>query len=523
MSEPSVFTVSSAPWSLEDLWLIAQGSATLQLSPDKNYRNRLELGAALLRAGLERETPIYGVNTGYGESCLVRTPRELEHELPIYLARFHGCGLGNHLSEIHSAAVVAARLCSLAKGYSGVRPEVLERLVTLVNLRLLPMIPEEGSVGASGDLTPLSYLAAVVMGERQVNYKSNILPAAKALEQAGLQPLLLLPKETLAIMNGTTVMTALSAFAWRRADRLVKLSSHLTALGTVLLRGRRDHFEPRLFALKPHPGQLSVSKCIWSDLETIPDGCFSPSRLQERYSMRCAPHVIGVLADALPWMRKTLEIELNSSNDNPLIDIESGRILHGGHFYGGHVAFAMDGLKAAVASIADLIDRQLALWVSPDTNNGLPANLSGARGLRSTICHGLKAVQIGSSSWTAEALKLTMPAASFSRSTECHNQDKVSMGTHAARDALRILDLCDQVLAAGLIAATQGFHLREREGTIAFRQLTPQLQALVSWVRQHSAFLEEDRELEGDLRSLIGDLGSDQPVKLLDHLLSVDS
>jgi histidine ammonia-lyase len=190
-------------------------------------------------------------------------------------------------------------------------------------------------------------------------------------------------------------------------------------------------------------------------------------RLQDRYSLRCAPHVLGVLADSLNWLRSFIEIELNSANDNPIIDAEAERVLHGGHFYGGHIAFAMDSLKTLVANVADLLDRQLALLVDVRYNHGLPSNLSGAPADRAMLNHGFKAVQIGTSAWTAEALKNTMPASVFSRSTECHNQDKVSMGTIAARDAIRVLELTEQVAAATLLAANQGVGCAPRPTTRA--------------------------------------------------------
>jgi histidine ammonia-lyase len=224
-------------------------------------------------------------------------------------------------------------------------------------------------------------------------------------------------------------------------------------------------------------------------------------RLQDRYSIRCAPHVIGVLADALPWLRQSIENELNSANDNPIIDAEGEQVLHGGHFYGGHIAFAMDSLKNSVANLADLLDRQMALLVDTRYNQGLPANLSGAQGPRAAINHGLKALQISASAWTAEALKLTMPASVFSRSTECHNQDKVSMGTIAARDCLRVLELTEQVVAAMLITVRQGVWLRCR--------LTPSvlpeapLRAMMESLGADIQVITEDRRLEPDLRVLL--------------------
>ena len=210
--------------------------------------------------------------------------------------------------------------------------------------------------------------------------------------------------------------------------------------------------------------------------------------------------MIGVLQDALVWMRVWIETEINSTNDNPVIDAEGERVLHGGHFYGGHIAFAMDALKQAVANVADLLDRQLALLVDPRFNHGLPANLSGAMGPRAAIHHGVKALQIGASAWTAEALKLTMPASVFSRSTESHNQDKVSMGTIAARDAIRVLELTEQVAAAQLVAVAQGVPLRARQSALA---LSAPVAAFLERLSASVPPLDEDRALDGELRALL--------------------
>ena len=211
--------------------------------------------------------------------------------------------------------------------------------------------------------------------------------------------------------------------------------------------------------------------------------------------------MIGVLADALPWMRQSIENELNSANDNPIINADSEQVLYGGHFYGGHIAFVMDSLKNTVANIADLLDRQMALLVDARYNNGLPANLSGANGARAAINHGLKGLQIGVSAWTAEALKLTMPASVFSRSTECHNQDKVSMGTIAARDGLRVLELTEQVAAALLITVRQGVWLRCQIKGAAMLQ--PPLTSMLGALAADISVIEEDRKLEADLRLLL--------------------
>jgi histidine ammonia-lyase len=343
----------------------------------------------------------------------------------------------------------------------------------------------------------------VLCGEREVWNGGDGKSAADALAAAGLKPLKLRPKEGLAVMNGTAVMTALACLAHARADYLSRLATRITALAVVVIDGNPHHYDERLFAVKPHPGQMRVAARLRGDLAADRPPR-NEQRLQDRYSLRCAPHVIGVLEDALPFLRQLIETELNSANDNPLIDPEREQILHGGHFYGGHIAFAMDSLKNTVANVADLLDRQLALIVDARYNHGLPANLSGATGPRAAINHGLKALQISVSAWTAEALKLTMPASVFSRSTECHNQDKVSMGTIAARDCLRVIELTEQVVAGMLIAARQALALRQRVGLPSTLGEGPA--AMYADLQARIALVEEDRALDGDLRRLLADI-----------------
>lgn len=485
---------------IEDIADIASGAARALLSDDPAFRAEIARGADFLDRVLREDGTIYGVTTGYGDSCTVTVPAELVADLPHHLYTYHGCGLGEYLTPAQTRAVLATRLASLCKGFSGVSIGLLEQIARLLDAGLLPLIPCEGSVGASGDLTPLSYLAAVLCGEREVWRDGCQVPAEQALREAGIAPLRLRPKEGLAIMNGTAVMTALACMAYERAEYLTRLCTRVTAMASFALDGNTQHFDETLFSVKPHPGLQQVASWLRQDLpceHTERNG----RRLQDRYSIRCAPHVIGVLADALPFFRQLIENELNSANDNPIIDARGEHVLHGGHFYGGHIALAMDSMKNTVANLADLLDRQMALLVDSRYNQGLPSNLSGAEGPRAAINHGLKALQISSSAWTAEALKLTMPASVFSRSTECHNQDKVSMGTIAARDCLRVLELTEQVVAALLIAVRQGVWLRCKisAGATPKASLAHMMEALAFDI----AVIGEDRRLEPDLRLLL--------------------
>ena len=494
MSKQSV-TVNGQALTIEDVCAIAEQNQTLELSDNSTFVNRIDKGAEFIDTLLQEEGCVYGVTTGYGDSCTVSVPLQNVAELPKHLYTFHGCGLGKHFDSQQTRAILMVRLNSLAQGFSGVRYLLLQQITELLKQDILPLIPEEGSVGASGDLTPLSYLAAVLAGEREVLYQNRVQPASDVFAQLKITPLTLKPKEGLAIMNGTAVMTAVACLAYQRAAYLSQLCTRITSLASIALKGNAYHFDEKLFSVKPHNGQIKVAQRIRSDLQLSAEAPRNDSRLQDRYSLRCAPHVIGVLEDALPWFRQFIENELNSANDNPIIDAEGEHVLHGGHFYGGHIAFAMDSMKTVIANLADLMDRQMAQLVDTKFNHGLPANLSGASAEHATLNHGFKAVQIAVSAWTAEALKNTMPASVFSRSTECHNQDKVSMGTIAARDCIRVLELTEQVASATLIAVVQAVELRGSQDL-----LSAEMQATIKQVREKISFLESDRAMEQELR-----------------------
>ncbi|MFP0867521.1 histidine ammonia-lyase [Acinetobacter baumannii] len=493
-----VLSVGEQPLSIEDVVSVARGECQVALPETSEWRELIQKGADFLDQLLEEEGVIYGVTTGYGDSCLVEVPLHQVNELPLHLSRFHGCGLGENLDVITARAVVVTRLCSLARGYSGVSIALLERLVWLLNENVIPVIPSEGSVGASGDLTPLSYIAGTLVGERDVYIDGQIVPVAQVYAEKNMLPLTLRPKEGLALMNGTAVMTAIACLNYKKAEQIALASTLITALNVLALEGNPSHFDEILFAQKPHRGQQHIAKQLRDWLNSKVQTTHQSPRLQDRYSLRCAPHIIGVFEDSKVWLRQFIENELNSSNDNPLIDPVGMRVLHGGHFYGGHIAQAMDSLKIMIANIADLMDRQIAQLVDHKMNHGLPRNLTGATAERLPLNHGFKAVQIGVSAWTAEALKNTLAASIFSRSTECHNQDKVSMGTIAARDASRVITLTQQVIAALCCASVQAIHLKGLT-----TQLSPTLQAFMQWTLQSFAFVEEDRPLQTELQQIV--------------------
>lgn len=489
-AERRTVLVGSTPLSIEDIVDLAHGRARALIDDDEVLRTRIAASQRMVEDALLEGRRIYGVTTGYGASAVHAVDPSVAEVMPLNLLRYHGCGTGTPLDPIAGAAVVATRLASLSRGYSGVRLELLERLCAFLEARLAPVIPQEGSVGASGDLTPLSYLAALVVGEREVWCEGECRDAAEVLAERGLEPLTLRPKEGLALLNGTAVMTALGALAFDRATRLGRLAAALTALASDVLGGEPGHFHERIFALKPHPGQQRFGALVRAALSPR---SAPVEHVQDPYSLRCAPHVGGLLLDALPFCRQLLETEINGVNDNPLLDPESGLALHGGNFYGGHACLATDTLKNVVANVADLLERQLVLLNNPRTSRGLPPNLVARVGEDRFTHHGFKAMEITASALTAEALKLAAPASVFSRSTESHNQDKVSMGTISAREALRVLELAETVAIIHLLALCQGVDLR---GPDTFG---PAARQLFDAVRAVVPKNEADRRMDVDI------------------------
>jgi histidine ammonia-lyase len=494
--EPVV--VGQSPLGIDALIRVAVHGAKVRLTEDPAWIRRMAACEALVAKAVSAGTPIYGVTTGFGSNCGARISAESVAALGEGLLRFHGCGIGPALPAAAVRGAMLCRILCLGLGYSGVRVALLRRLVEFLNCRITPVVPAQGSVGASGDLTPMSYVAAALVGQREVFFQNGRMPAARALELAGLAPFEFAIKEPISMLNGTPIMTGVAILVVDRCRRIVAAATRATALSVHAMAGHEHHLHPVLFKAKPFPGQGEVASQLRALMRCEGDvhEAEVPESLQDPYSLRCAPHVIGVLADALAWVERWIEIEAGGASDNPLFDPESGRPLMGGNFYGGHIAFAMDSVKAAAASVADLCDRQAALLVDPRMNRGLPAQLAAPVENGFAPRHGFKGMQITLSALTAEALQASMPAASFSRSTESHNQDKVSMGTIAAREALRVCELVGHAVAVHLLVAAQACELR---GGLPGR---PALQSIVAAIRKLSPGLEDDRPLDTDIEAV---------------------
>lgn len=485
--------VGDGEMTLDDLLAVTFEARPVQLSEDPQWRAKLEESRQVIERSLSAGHKIYGVSTGVGYSSGHSIDADHTHEFAYQIIRQHGCGLGAMLTVEQGRAVVFARLVSLAKGYSAVRLELLQALCDLLNRGVIPVIPSLGSVGASGDLTPLSYLASVLTGEREAYYQGAVVPAAEALAHAGLSAHTFVPKESLAIMNGTAVMTALGAIVAGRFARTLAACEAATALCAEVLFGRSQAFAAIAHVLKNHPGQITSAAAIRAALtgsRMIDSGKEEGRMVQDPYSIRCAPHVIGAARDSLTWSQEVLGRELNSVNDNPIVDPEKGEMLFAGNFYGGHVALTMDLLKIAAASVADLMDRQYALLVDARLNVGLPETLVAYEGC------GVKALQLTSSALTAMAVQHASPDTLLSRPTEASNQDKVSMGMNAALNATEVMTLFQQVVTSLLVALSNAAALRNEE------HFSPCGRELLSRVRALSPILTADRRLDHDLQRL---------------------
>jgi histidine ammonia-lyase len=489
---------------------------TIQLA--HSAEERIERSVALKHHLIATHQPIYGVTTGFGDSAIRQISPEKTSALQNNLIVYHLNGSGPVAAPDVVRATMLLRANCLARGYSGVRRCVVQLLIDLLQHDILPVIPERGSVGASGDLVPLCYLASVIKGAGEVVFQGSVRQAQDVLRECSLEPIQLEAKEALGLINGTSFMAGFAALAAFDATELAVVADLCTAFCAEALLGNRGHFDAVVHAQKPHPGQtrsaqnirnflsgsslsLEHAQVLRANPEIRNNGFLKLERsIQDRYSLRCAPHVIGVLYDTLTWVESWLNVEINSTNDNPLFHAESGSVYNGGNFYGGHVGQAMDSLMIAVASLGDLLDRQLALVVDEKFNHGLTPNLIPKfdnLDFEAGLHHGFKGMQIACSSLAAEALKLSNPATVFSRSTEAHNQDKVSMGTIAARDARSVVELVQNIAAIHLMALCQAADLRGIQGLGAGTRAAYEL------VREWVPFIERDQRLDHYVSALV--------------------
>jgi len=474
------------------------------LEKSDEFREYINLSRQILDEKIAANEPIYGVNTGYGASGIHPISLEDAQKLQQSLYRFHGCGVGSLLSQEVARMVVVCRIISLSKGKSGVSYALLERLELLLQKNIIPVIPSQGSVGASGDLTPLSYVAAVIAGEREVYFEGEIHPTNEIYARLQIPPYTFKPKEALSIMNGTSVMSAIALCAVVKFENL--FNGMLGFVGALyeLMGCDTTPLEPFVHESKPFYGQKEVAKRLLvllhdskltrcADQRAIEFATQESINIQDSYSIRCVPQILGVVLDTLRQAKEWIQIEINSVNDNPLIDTQTKRLYTSGNFYGGYIAAAMDNLKVGAANMADLLDKEFALLVDAKYNRGLGENLKLSD---KTYHHGFKAMQITLSALSAEVLKGSQAASIFSRSTESNNQDKVSMGTTAAMDFYKMQEDLANMLSIAHLGAAQALDIK------GLHLASPSLLQLYTKVREVSRPLLEDRRLDKDIVAL---------------------
>jgi histidine ammonia-lyase len=461
--------LNGAELSVPDVEAVARGERDAVLADDA--RERVAEARAVIARLVASGEVVYGVTTGFGSLASTFVPPERARELQERLLLSHAAGVGPPLPTEVVRAMLLLRANTLALGHSGCRPEVIDRLLQLLRRRIHPVVPAQGSVGASGDLAPLAHLGLPVIGHGEVEVGGRVMPAAEALAGAGLEPLVLEPKEGLALLNGTQMMSAMAALVLAAADRLARTASVAAAISVEALRGTDVAFSAALQSTRPHPGQVqTAAELRWllrdSTIQTAHHG--DDHRVQDPYSLRCVPQVHGAVRDALDQLRRVLDIELNSATDNPLVfpgggnvpedALATGRglVISGGNFHGEPVALALDYAKLALAELGSISERRVALLLDPRLNDGLPAFLGASSGLDS----GLMILQYTAAALVSESKVLAHPASADSIPTSANQEDHVSMGSIAARHAMAVLEHSERIVAIELICAAQGLDLR---------------------------------------------------------------
>jgi len=483
------------PLTLDEIAAVASALRPVAISPDALAR--VIQGRAAIDAILAAGQTVYGVNTGFGRLSDVSVPPESLAQLQVNLVRSHAGGVGQPLSIPKARAMLLLRANVLAKGFSGIRPEVVELMAAMLNAGVTPVVPEKGSVGASGDLAPLAHLALTVIGEGEAFYKGERLPGVEALHRAGLKPVALAAKEGLALLNGTQAMTAVGALAVVRARRLARLADLGGAMSLEALRGTPAAFDPRIHQARPHAGQIAAAAhlvALLAGSEIRESHREHDSRVQDAYCLRCMPQVHGAVRDVLAHVTSVLETESGSATDNPLVfpEFHGGDVLSGGNFHGAPLSYAFDYAAISLTDLGGITERRIDRLLNPDINEGLPAFLSPHAGLSS----GFMIAQIVAAALINECQVLAAPSSTGSIPTSGGKEDHVSMGMNGALKLRRIVENLERIVAIELMCAAQGleFHLPLKS--------SPPIRGAQAAVRAVVPRLEEDRSLSPEIEAL---------------------
>ncbi|MGD9007774.1 MAG: histidine ammonia-lyase, partial [Desulfobacteraceae bacterium] len=484
-------TIDAKDIGLQELVAVARYGARVGLS--SNARDALKRTGGLIAKWLKQNRTIYGVTTGFGALSDVTISRRDAHRLQENILLSHAAGVGPALDEAAARGVMLLRIKELALGHACGRLSSVQRLIQLLNRGVHPVIPEQGSVGASGDLCPLAHMALLLIGKGEGYCNGRRLAGAQILKQLNLKPLRLAPGEGLALINGTQVMTAIGALAVYDALRLCKIIDIAAAMSLEVLMGSRTEFDPRIHRIRPHPGQAVAADNMLrlvksSEIITSHKDC---KRIQDAYTLRCSPQVHGASHDAIHYARQVIETEMNSATNNPLVFSDTDEVLLGGNFHGQPVALALDFMAMAVSELANIAERRIERLVNPKLS-GLPAFLVQDGGLNS----GFMIAQYTAAALVSENKVLAHPASVDSIPTSANKEDHVSMGTIAARKCRNIVANAQNVAAIELLCAAQGLDL--------FTNLKPGKGTMAAYrtIRQHVPFLEKDRLIADDIATV---------------------
>ncbi|MFD1194200.1 histidine ammonia-lyase [Seohaeicola saemankumensis] len=472
---------------LENIWR-GQGAVVL----DPAARAGVEVSAAIIAAAAQADAPVYGVNTGFGKLASVRIAPGDTQTLQRNLILSHCCGVGEALEPATVRLMMALKLLSLGRGASGVRWQICALIEAMLAQGVLPVIPVQGSVGASGDLAPLAHMAAVMIGAGEARLHGQVMPGGEALLAAGLTPVVLGPKEGLALINGTQFSTACALAGLFEGWRAARAAIVTSAMSTDAIMGSTAPLHPEIHRLRGHPGQIDVAAAMTALLDgsairdSHRDG---DSRVQDPYCIRCQPQVTGAAIDLLRFAGRTLQTEANAVTDNPLVIVETAEILSGGNFHAEPVAFAADQIALALAEIGAIAQRRVALMVDPTLSFDLPPFLTPEPGLNS----GLMIAEVTTAALMSENKHLANPCSTDSTPTSANQEDHVSMAAHGARRLRRMTENLSMILGIEAICAAQGIDQRAPLATSA------PLQAAMSCLRAHVPPLRQDRYLAPDL------------------------
>src|SRR5687767_7157482 len=479
--------------TIEQIADVAHGRQQVTLSA--GARARIAAARRVVEKIVEEHRTVYGVNTGFGRLSDVCIESGELQQLQLNLVRSHACGVGNPLSEAESRAMLLLRANVLACGLSGARADVVDTLIELLERGVVPVIPEKGSVGASGDLAPLAHLALVAIGEGEAFYQGERLSGDEALKRAGVTPIQLEVKEGLALLNGTQAMGAVGALALERAERVTRLADVAGAMSLEALKGTPVPFDQRIHAARPHRGQVDVAahlRELLADSEIRESHIENDPRVQDAYSLRCMPQVHGAVRGALKHVREIVEIETGSGTDNPLVFAETGDVLSGGNFHGAPLALAFDYAAMALTDLISITERRIDRVVNPDSNEDLPPFLTQQPGISS----GFMMLQVTAAALLNEAKVLAHPASIDNVPTDGGKEDHVSMGMTAATKLRSIVKLAEMATAIELVTAAQAleFHTPLAPGR--------GVKQAYEIVRRLVEPLTQDRSMSGDIEQL---------------------